>query len=67
MQVRCRCCQSELGWRYVQADTEEQRYKVGCVLVQQMRLRRVQRAPKEAQGPAETWGRPAGSVPLPPP
>jgi hypothetical protein len=36
--VRCRACCITLGWQYLAAESREQQYKVGAVLLQQAAL-----------------------------
>lgn len=39
--MQCRNCFVPLGWRYVHAERNDQKYKEGCTLLQQGLLRRV--------------------------
>ena len=39
--VRCRSCHTHLGWKYLAAESQEQRYKEGAVLLGISALRRV--------------------------
>lgn len=36
--MRCRACRAPLGWRYLSATDDDQRYKVGACLMQQAAL-----------------------------
>lgn len=38
--VSCRCCAQQLGWQYIQACNEEQKYKEGGVLLAQATVQR---------------------------
>jgi hypothetical protein len=39
--VRCRSCCAVLGWRYIQAEKADQKYKEQCILLKQASLKRV--------------------------
>ena len=39
--VRCRACRVVLGWQYLAAESPEQKYKEGAVLLQQGSLTRI--------------------------
>ena len=41
LDLQCRCCRAPLGWRYLTADSPDQRYKEGACLLQQGSLKRV--------------------------
>ncbi|PRW59182.1 yippee-like protein [Chlorella sorokiniana] len=41
LDVQCRCCRVPIGWRYITADSPDQRYKEGAYLLQQGALKRV--------------------------
>lgn len=39
--VSCRSCCAVLGWRYIQAEKADQKYKEECILLKQASLKRV--------------------------
>ncbi|KAK9835611.1 hypothetical protein WJX74_004193 [Apatococcus lobatus] len=39
--VTCRACSSPMGWSYLHASNEEQKYKEGCTLLQKSMLKKV--------------------------
>jgi hypothetical protein len=41
--VVCRLCRCKLGWRYLEAEKEDQKYKVQCVLLKEQDLTRINR------------------------
>lgn len=36
--ISCRCCNSVLGWKYVHAEEEAQRYKIGKYILETQRV-----------------------------
>jgi Yippee zinc-binding/DNA-binding /Mis18, centromere assembly len=47
--ISCRFCGAELGWRYVSAQEEEQRYKVGKYILETKRVVRSVEWEEEAE------------------
>jgi Yippee zinc-binding/DNA-binding /Mis18, centromere assembly len=41
--VACRACSTQLGWQYVAAEAQEQKYKEKCMLLRLEELQRVNR------------------------
>ena len=41
--VACRACSAQLGWQYVMAEAEDQKYKEKCMLLRLEELQRVNR------------------------
>jgi len=39
MDVHCRICRTYLGWKYVEASNEKEKYKVGTFLLEQAKLK----------------------------
>ena len=47
--VGCRLCGVKLGWKYLAADNQDQKYKENCVILQQALLQRVRQVTQEAE------------------
>ncbi|KAK9806862.1 hypothetical protein WJX72_005266 [[Myrmecia] bisecta] len=47
--VACRCCDTALGWKYLNASCEAQKYKEGGTLLQKARLQQVTATELEQQ------------------
>ena len=65
--IQCRKCSIPLGWRYVTAERNDQKYKEGCTLLQQELLRRVNCLKYTTQCTAITPFRRSSDIPPPPP
>lgn len=66
--VQCRSCYSPLGWRYISAERNDQKYKEGCSLLKQELLTRVNLKKEANNCTAITpYGRRSSEMPPPPP
>ena len=67
--VSCRACCITLGWQYLAAESQEQLYKVGAVLLQQAALQftsPMQQGREEDQEEGQEEGQEQGQSPTPP-